>query len=94
MTSAPGQPSTSIVIANATSCVITQTISASTKTNGVYHVANLSINFSASDFESCASSTSSMILPNVVSSPTFCATICIVPLSKIVPANTLESTTF
>lgn len=49
---------------------------------------------SASDFESCASSTSSIILPNVVSSPTRSATIWIVPLSKIVPANTFEPFSF
>ena len=90
ITNAPGQPSTSIVIASSTSLENIHTINANTKTAGVYHFENLSINLSASDFESWASSTSSIILPNVVSSPTLSATICIVPLSKIVPANTFD----
>jgi len=45
---------------------------------------------SASDFESWASSTNSIILPKVVSSPTRSATTCRVPFSRMVPANTCE----
>ncbi len=52
------------------------------------------MNLSAADFESCASSTSSMIFPKVVSSPTLSATIRSVPFSKIVPAYTFEPGTF
>ena len=75
MTNAPGQPRTKIVIANSTFWVIAQTMNARTKTVGVYHLEKRSIKRSASDLESCASSTSSMILPNVVSSPTLSARI-------------------
>ena len=48
------------------------------------------MNLSASDFESCASSTSSMIFPKVVFAPTRSATILMVPFSSIVPAYTPE----
>ena len=52
------------------------------------------MNFSITDLLSCASSTSSMILPKVVSSPTLWASICKVPLFKIVPAKTWSPTFF
>ena len=52
ITKAPGQPNTRIVIANSISFDINQTINANTKTVGVYHLENLSINLSASDLES------------------------------------------
>src|SRR5690554_969733 len=101
ITSAPGQPSTKIVTAVARAfgslnakCIIKPTNTPSIKTSGVYQVENLSINLSASDLESCASSTNSIILPKVVSSPTFSASILKVPSSKIVPANTLSLTPF
>src|SRR5699024_9898186 len=87
----PGQPSTNTVTASAVSLVNTQTNSPMISTTGVYQRENWSINRSASDLESCASSTNSIIRPNVESSPILSATICIVPLSIMVPANTSSS---
>ena len=92
ITRAPGHPRTKIVIASSTFLVINPTTKPKTKTAGVYHCENLSMNLSATDLLSWASSTNSMILPKLVSSPTLSARICIVPFSKIVPANTSEPT--
>ena len=49
---------------------------------------NRLINFSVCDFVSCASSTISIILPKVVSSPTAVVSTVNVPFSRIVPAYT------
>ena len=70
ITKAPGQPNTRTVIASSTFCEMTHVMNAPIKTAGVYHFEKLSIKRSASDLESCASSTNSIIFPNVVSSPT------------------------
>ena len=75
MTKAPGQPSTNTLTASAVSLVNTQTNSPMISTTGVYQRENWSINRSASDLESCASSTNSIIRPNVESSPILSATI-------------------